>query len=184
MKRITLSVVLACLLINPGSQSWAEPQPSIEVFFSPQGGCTEAVVKALDHATNTALVQAYSFTSAPIAKALVDAHKRGVKVQVILNKSQRAEQYSSADIVAHAGIPTIIDAKNAIPHNKIMLIDGYEILTGSFNFTKAEEEKFAGDLGHFPGGEIHGELAETLKALGGFCGAVIAPNSTDAHRPS
>jgi phosphatidylserine/phosphatidylglycerophosphate/cardiolipin synthase-like enzyme len=38
-------------------------------------------------------VQAYSYTSAPIAKALLDAHKRGVKVQVILDKSQRTEKY-------------------------------------------------------------------------------------------
>jgi hypothetical protein len=45
---------------------------------------------------------------------MVDAHKRGVKVQVILNKSQRTEQYSSVDFVAHAGIPTFIDARHAI----------------------------------------------------------------------
>jgi phosphatidylserine/phosphatidylglycerophosphate/cardiolipin synthase-like enzyme len=96
-------------------------------------------INALDHATNNVLVQAYSFTSAPIANALVDAHKRGVNVQVILDKSQRTEKYSSADFVARAGIPTFIDAKHAIAHNKIMVIDGYEILTGSFNFTKAAE---------------------------------------------
>ena len=118
----------------------------IQVYFSPQGGCTEAVVANLDKATNTVLVQAYSFTSAPIAKALVDAKKRGVKVQVILDKSQRTERYSSADFVQRAGIPTFIDAKHAIAHNKIMVIDGETILTGSFNFTKAAEEKNAENL--------------------------------------
>jgi len=118
----------------------------IQVFFSPKGGCTEAVVSNLNKATNNVLVQAYSFTSAPIAKALVDAEKRGVKVQVILDKSQRTEKYSSADFVQHAGIPTYIDAKHAIAHNKIMIIDGKTILTGSFNFTKAAEEKNAENL--------------------------------------
>ena len=118
----------------------------IQVYFSPQGGCTEAVVANLDKATNTVLVQAYSFTSAPIAKALVDAKKRGVKVQVILDKSQRTERYSSADFVQRAGIATFIDAKHAIAHNKIMVIDGKTILTGSFNFTKAAEEKNAENL--------------------------------------
>lgn len=103
-------------------------------------------MNALDHATNSVLVQAYSFTSVPIANALKDAHKRGVKVQIILDKSQRTEQYSSADFVAHAGIPTYIDAKHAIAHNKIMVIDGYEVLTGSFNFTKAAEESNAENL--------------------------------------
>ena len=118
----------------------------IQVYFSPQGGCTEAVVANLDKATNTILVQAYSFTSAPIAKALVDAKKRGVQVQVILDKSQRTERYSSADFVAHAGIPTFIDAKHAIAHNKIMVIDGKTVLTGSFNFTKAAEMNNAENL--------------------------------------
>ena len=118
----------------------------IQVFFSPKGGCTEAVVENLNRATNTVLVQAYSFTSAPIAKALVDAQKRGVKVQVILDKSQRKERYTEADFLLHADVPTYIDAKHAIAHNKIMVIDSHTILTGSFNFTKAAEENNAENL--------------------------------------
>ena len=120
--------------------------PPIEVFFSPKGGCTEAVVKELAAAKSTVLVQAYSFTSVPIAKALVDAHKRGVKVEVILDKSQKGEKYSSADFVIHAGIPTKIDSKHAIAHNKIMVIDGQTVITGSFNFTTAAEEHNAENL--------------------------------------
>jgi len=118
----------------------------IQVYFSPHGGCTEAVVENLDHATNSVLVLAYSFTSAPIAKSLVAAKKRGVNVQVILDKSNRTEKYSSADFVAHAGIPTFIDAKHAIAHNKVMVIDGTTVLTGSFNFTKAAEDSNAENL--------------------------------------
>ena len=73
----------------------------------------------------------------------MDAHRRGVKVQVILDESQRTEKYSEADFLQHAGIATYIDAKHAIAHNKIMLIDGATLITGSFNFTKAAEEKNA-----------------------------------------
>jgi phosphatidylserine/phosphatidylglycerophosphate/cardiolipin synthase-like enzyme len=122
-----------------GASAW-------EVYFSPSGGCTEAAVKALGNAKASALVQAYSFTSAPIAKALVDAARRGVKVEVLLDKSQRTEKYSSADFVAHEGIPTRIDAAHAIAHNKVMVIDGTIVLTGSFNFTKAAEEHNAENL--------------------------------------
>ena len=88
--------------------------PSVQVFFSPKGGCTDAVVRELGNANSIILVQAYSFTSAPIAKALVDAHKRGVDVRVILDKSQRTEKYSSADFLHNMGIPVRIDAKHAI----------------------------------------------------------------------
>jgi len=120
--------------------------PPTEVYFSPRGSATEAVVWELGNAKKEVLVQAYSFTSAPIAKALVDAHKRGGKVTVVLDRSQRSERYSSADFVNNAGIPTYIDAKHAIAHNKIMIIDGATLITGSFNFTKAAEEKNAENL--------------------------------------
>src|SRR5207247_2154405 len=79
-------------------------------------------------------------------KALVEAHRRGVKVDVILDKSQRTEKYSSADFVAHAGIPTSIDARHSIAHNKIMVIDARTVITGSLNFTKAAEEHNAENL--------------------------------------
>jgi phosphatidylserine/phosphatidylglycerophosphate/cardiolipin synthase-like enzyme len=84
-------------------------------------------VKAIGEAKTSILVQAYSFTSAPIAKALLDAHRRGVQVQVILDKSQRSEKYSSADFLANQGVPTKIDSIHAISHNKVRHIsDGEE----------------------------------------------------------
>ena len=116
------------------------------VYFSPNGGCTEAIVREIDNAKSEILIQAYSFTSAPIAKALTSAFKRGVKVEAILDKSQRKERYTSATFISDAGIPTFIDDKHAIAHNKIMIIDRETVITGSFNFTKAAEEKNAENL--------------------------------------
>ena len=139
----SLLLIVACLV---GCQQQPSYPTAVEVYFSPQGGCTEAVVKEIDAAKASILVQAYSFTSAPIAKALVEAHNRGVDVRVILDRSQRTEKYSSADFVAHAGIPCYIDAQHAIAHNKVMVIDGETVLTGSFNFTKAAEEHNAENL--------------------------------------
>ena len=134
---------------NPAPRETPAPvfmSAPVRVYFSPKGGATEAVVKEIDRAGATILVQAYSFTSTPIAKALLDAHKRGVKVQAILDKSQRTEHYSSATFLANSGIPTYIDAAHAIAHNKVMVIDGSTVITGSFNFTRAAEERNAENL--------------------------------------
>ena len=116
------------------------------VYFSPHGGCTDAIVHQLADAKKSVLILAYSFTSAPIAKALVDAHKRGVNVRAILDKSQRTEKYSGATFLVNAGIPTFIDDKHAIAHNKVIVIDGHTVITGSFNFTRAAEENNAENL--------------------------------------
>ena len=96
--RSKLSFVLVVLLFfaEVGLAAGGAAPANIQIYFSPKGGCTEAVVDALSKAKSTVLVQAYSFTSAPIAKALTDAHRRGVKIQVILDKSNQTDKYSAA----------------------------------------------------------------------------------------
>jgi phosphatidylserine/phosphatidylglycerophosphate/cardiolipin synthase-like enzyme len=144
MKNIFLLVGLFATLSSSAS---AESYPAAaEVYFSPSGGSARAVIEQLDHAKNEVRVQAYSFTHTGIAKALVDAKQRGVDVQIILDKSNQSQKYNAADFTAHAGVPTYIDAKHAIAHNKIMVIDGETVITGSFNFTKGAEEKNAENL--------------------------------------
>ena len=145
-KRVLQILLLILLFVSFAIALQGQEKPSWSVYFSPKGGCTEAVVKELEKAKSSILVQAYSFTSTPIAKALLTAHKRGVKVEVILDKSQRSEKYSSADFMSNQGIPTKIDTVHAIAHNKVMVIDGETVITGSFNFTKAAEEKNAENL--------------------------------------
>ena len=44
------------------------------------------------------------------------------------------------------GVTTYIDSRHAISHNKIIIIDKETVITGSFNFTKAAEEKNAENL--------------------------------------
>lgn len=150
-KRIssTIASILFILLLLPMHQlshaftlNLPKDTP-VEGCFSPKGGCTDAIIRSIEQAKTEILVQAYSFTSAPIAKALVTAFKRGVKVQSLLDKSQRLERYTSATFLANASIPTFIDDKHAIAHTKIMVIDKESVITGSFNFTKAAEEKNA-----------------------------------------
>ena len=56
----------------------------------------------------------YSFTPAPIAKALMNVQKHGIGVEVMLGKWNRPDQYSAADFLADSGIPTRIDAQYGI----------------------------------------------------------------------
>jgi len=116
------------------------------VCFSPRGGCTQLIVDTLASARSVVLVQAYSFTSEPIGQALVEAHGRGVDVEVILDKSQRTEDDARTQPLLDARIPVRIDAAHAIAHNKVMVIDDHTVVTGSFNFTKAAEERNAENL--------------------------------------
>ena len=118
-------------------------QATVEVAFSPQAGATELVVKAIAEARKSIRLAAYSFTSKPVAQALLEAHKRGVDVKVVVDKSQASARYSSANFLANVGIPTRIDYRYAIMHDKFIVIDDRNVETGSFNFTSAAENKNA-----------------------------------------
>ena len=150
-KQILSTIIIALFLFSSISTTTQATDLTLnntttQVYFSPKGGCTEAIISQIDKAKSEILVQAYSFTSAPIAKALLNVYKRGIKVEAILDKSQRKEKYTSATFLVNSGIPTYIDDKHAIAHNKIMIIDKETVITGSFNFTKAAEEKNAENL--------------------------------------
>lgn len=152
MRRVWILIALFLVLAPMGcSPSYEAPRsaattPKWSLYFSPHGGCTDAIVNAIGSARKTVLVQAYSFTSTRIAKALLDAKKRGVDVRVILDKSQSGSRYCSSDFFLNSGVPTRIDCAHAIAHNKVMIIDGSTVITGSFNFTKAAEEHNAENL--------------------------------------
>ena len=119
---------------------------SITVGFSPSNeepSAESVVLSAINEAKKSLRMAAYSFTSKPVAAALVKAHNRGVDVQVVLDKSQRKETYTGATYLANEGIPVRINSNYAIMHNKFIVVDGVSVETGSFNYTRAAAEKNA-----------------------------------------
>lgn len=143
---IALSVILATGGQAVAGSSLVLNNTPCEVYFSPNGGAQDAIVREIGKARSSIPIQAYSFTSAPIAKALIEAKKRGVIIAAILDKSQRTERYTGATFLKNEGIPVMIDAAHAIAHNKVMVIDSGVVITGSFNFTKSAEERNAENL--------------------------------------
>lgn len=145
--KLALHLALAFLALSGQvPQVRTDASNSIQVYFSPSDSPTAAIIETLDNAKESVHVQAYSFTSAPIAAALKRAHDRGIKVMVILDKSQVSEKYTSATFLKRAGIAVWIDSKHSIAHNKVMVVDGRTVITGSFNFTKSAEERNAENL--------------------------------------
>ncbi len=112
----------------------------------PRGDCTELAVNEINAAKNTIDVQAYSFTSKPILRALAAAEARGVNVQVLLDKSDATARYNVTGFLQSNNIPFLIDFKPSIAHNKVIIIDGATVITGSFNFTNAAQYNNAENL--------------------------------------
>ena len=144
--RLLAALALPALAGVPAAHA-AEPL----VCFTPGQDCTGLIVGEIAGARQSILVRAYSFTSVPILSALKAAHARGIDVEVIVDKtsarqSKSGSRYSAANYLTNAGIPVWVDAKVAIAHNKVMVIDGALVITGSFNFTTAAQKSNAENL--------------------------------------
>lgn len=83
----------------------------------------------------------YSFTSEPIAEAMVRAKERGIKIRILMDKQQAGGKYSKYQYFVDNGISVIRDIHARIVHNKIAVIDEKILFTGSFNWTKSAEER-------------------------------------------
>lgn len=79
--------------------------------------------------------------SAAIAKALLDARKRDVQVQVILVKSQLTEKYSSADFLGNQAVSSLINAEHAILPNKAMVIDGEAVIRAALTLPRRRRRR-------------------------------------------
>ena len=131
--------------VKLNSTSPAEPGAAgkVEVGFSPNGGALPLVLKVINSSTKTLDVMAYSFTSADVTRAIINARKRGVVVRVVADEKQNtsspgAEYAQSAlSSLVNAGAEVRINGNFSIFHDKVLISDGVHVQTGSFNYSKA-----------------------------------------------
>ena len=138
MKKVTIFLTLGMM--------WASATLAGELItcFTPGEKCTDLIVKQIDEAKKSIYVQAYGLTSQPIIEAVGNAKVRGLEVKVILDKVNETEkQGNGAKYLRSKNIEVLIDNKVAIAHNKVMVIDDKNIITGSFNFTKSAQDRNA-----------------------------------------
>lgn len=110
------------------------------IYFSPNGGCKDQVISWINRANISVHVLIYSFTLDDVSDALMAARQRGVEVRIVFEKSQ-ISQYSEYQKLRAAGIPVRNDTNSYSMHNKVMIIDGEIVLTGSFNWSAAAENE-------------------------------------------
>ena len=111
------------------------------VYFSPNGGCQQAIVDEIDRARGTMDIAMYFLTSREIAQALVRAKERKVQVRCVFDKSQKIPSYSKAGYLIKRGFPVKFHTGDGLMHNKFAIIDDHILMTGSFNWTPTADRK-------------------------------------------
>ena len=142
---------MLCLVVGTAEAAEAPASGTVEVLFTPWDDAEAAIVATLGDARHSIRVQAYAFTSRAIAQALVEAHRRGVEVDVLADAemNRRAEGNSIPTLLA-AGIPVAFETRYNAAHNKVILVDpegaDCAVLTGSYNFTWSAQARNAENL--------------------------------------
>ncbi|HSK28927.1 MAG TPA: phospholipase D family protein [Candidatus Limnocylindria bacterium] len=139
-----ITAALLLFLIVP-CQCAAGAEMVVQACFSPQGRCSAHILREIEQARKELLVAVYAFTSDDLAQAVVQAKKRGVAVQVILDREfDLANERSKGKFFDAQKIPlrrvSGMKAKTAerdagLMHQKFAVIDRRTVLTGSYNWT-------------------------------------------------
>jgi phosphatidylserine/phosphatidylglycerophosphate/cardiolipin synthase-like enzyme len=135
--------LLWCLVLLAGPvQAGVGPVPvsgRIEILFAPDDPVEARLIELIGQARHSVHVQMYAFTRKAIAEALVAAHARGVKVEVLADAGQNQRGKNALPILLAAGVPVSLETAYRAAHNKIMLIDvasqNNVVVTGSYNFS-------------------------------------------------
>lgn len=120
--------------------------PSVEVGFSSgkDGHSAQTMVLRLINSAHKSIeMMAYEFKAPDVVAALDKAAGRGVKVSVVIdhraNKNNKLALAAISDAINH-GITIRVDSHYHIQHDKVIIVDGRILETGSFNYTPTAEK--------------------------------------------
>lgn len=108
---------------------------NIEVGFSPENTSLPLVIKTINSAKTSICMATYSFTSAPVAKALIAAKNRGVQIKIVSDTKGNSNKYTATQYLANQGLDVRLNGNYAIMHNKFIVVDNQTVETGSFNYS-------------------------------------------------
>jgi phosphatidylserine/phosphatidylglycerophosphate/cardiolipin synthase-like enzyme len=121
----------------------------VQTCFSPLGKCAAHILREIEQAKKELFVAVYAFTSDDLAGALVQAKKRGVSVQVIIdrefdaaNENSKGKYFDAQRIPLRrvSGLKMKAQEKDAgLMHQKFAVIDRKIVFTGSYNWTHSAE---------------------------------------------
>jgi len=129
-----VSVILLVLLLPTVAFA------SIDVYFSLVDDPEGTIIEELNKAKKSIDISMHYFTDRDLANAVMDAHNRGVRVRVYLDKDQKEAEYSKSRYLAKHGITIRYSNNPYIMHHKFAVIDSEVVITGSYNWTASAGE--------------------------------------------
>jgi len=114
----------------------------VDTYFSPDDSTATEIIDLIRNAEESIHFLAFSFTSDPIAAALIDQAEQGISVSGIFEESQyHSNRGGEYDNLKNAGLDVHLDGNSRNMHHKLFIIDEEIVITGSYNFSRSAEER-------------------------------------------
>ena len=143
------SLILIVFITCVAPVSSASADMAVQACFSPQGKCSIHILREIDNAKKELLVAVYAFTSDDLAGALVEAKKRGVIVQVIIDREFDSRNDKSKGKFLElqkipvrrlsGSKPADSEREGGLMHQKFAVVDRRIVFTGSYNWTQSAD---------------------------------------------
>jgi phosphatidylserine/phosphatidylglycerophosphate/cardiolipin synthase-like enzyme len=111
----------------------------VEVYFSPEDRPAQYVLQRLEQATTSIRFMTFSFTSDPIAQAMIAKTEAGLTVQGVFERQNASGSGAEFQTLSAGGVDVLEDGNCYIMHHKVIVIDDRIVITGSYNFTASAE---------------------------------------------
>ncbi len=122
-----------------------ENQNIAKAFFAPDDDIKSLLISLIAAEKKRICVAIYTLTYKDIAQAFVSAHKRGVRVECVVDPGYGGDRYSKVSLLANDKIPVWVyqtgaDREASLMHNKFCVFEDNImnktiVWTGSYNFT-------------------------------------------------
>jgi phosphatidylserine/phosphatidylglycerophosphate/cardiolipin synthase-like enzyme len=114
----------------------------VQFYFSPDDGVAAHILDLINAATESVHFLAYAFTSDDIGQAIIARAQAGLEVRGVVDVSQSSQEGAEFETLKAAGVNVHLDGNpRGLMHNKVIIIDRSIVITGSYNFTAAAEDK-------------------------------------------
>ncbi|MGQ9680349.1 MAG: phospholipase D-like domain-containing protein [Candidatus Bathyarchaeia archaeon] len=113
----------------------------IAVSFSRVEDTSQLLRYWIGRANRSIVVAVYAFTQDALGDALIEAKNKGIDVQILIDNKYINVQGSEFARLENAGISIKSDTRSADMHHKFIIIDGYILGTGSYNWSQAAEDE-------------------------------------------
>lgn len=114
----------------------------ITPLFSPKDkAITSNIIPLINNAKHYIYIPAFIITHDEFSNALIRAHKRNVRIKIIVDATNSHNPRSKVKTLRQAGIPVKIENYAGKMHSKTILIDDKYLIAGSMNFSNSGENK-------------------------------------------